>query len=209
MKCCILLFLCLTYFPFIPCAGNVKVTSIMITSALARSVALRRPICVTPRSSNFDNADGTSQVEEETFLDFTKLTSEYFYFMSSVEFVMSRAVYDNDIPKWPIDMKFISGYVGNSSVANVCHFYACNEDDPTNASDLGQSPLWTNTYQIVLVDKVTRKATQLPDWFKDKFKGKGCRDKAFILKPFPRPAVTFCRPSVVRLQICDQLMFVI
>ncbi|GFS05558.1 hypothetical protein ElyMa_004684800 [Elysia marginata] len=180
-----------------------KLSSIMITSAVARAVALHRPIRVVNQSSDAANPSGNGQTEE-TFLDFSRLMNDYYSFMSSSEFVMSRAMYNNDIAKWPLDLKFIHGYVGNTSVANVSHYYACSEEDETHSSDLGQSPLWTNTYQVVLIDKATRKPTQLPDWFKDKFKGRGCRDKGFIVKPFTRPALTFSLSSTVRWTDTDQ-----
>lgn len=177
-----------------------KIMSIMMTSAVARATALRRPIRVIAPKSDSDDKNP----EVETFLDFTKLSNDYFTFMSSSEFVMSRTLYDNRVSKWPLDMKFTQGFVGNSSVANVSHFYACDEEDKRNASDLGQTPLWTNTYQIVLIDKTTRKPTQLPDWFKEKFKGKGCMEKGFILKTFARPAVTFSQLFKVQWTDTDQ-----
>ena len=168
-----------------------------MTSAVARSAALQRPIRVKTQSTDVEDSSETIQANE-TFLDFRKLSSDHFIFMSSSEFVMSRAMYNNDIPKWPLDMKFTHGFVGNTSVANVCQFFACDEEDTANASESGQSLLWTNTYQIVLINKTSRKPTPLPDWFKEKFKGKGCMDKGFILKPFPRPALTFSQSTTVR-----------
>ncbi|RUS78434.1 hypothetical protein EGW08_013808 [Elysia chlorotica] len=179
-----------------------KLTSIMLTSALARAVALQHPI----PAKTIGDEDNTSDVTQadETFLNFRVLSGDHFIFMSSTEFVMSRSMYDYDVPKWPLDMTFTHGYVGNTSVANVCNFYACKEEDTANVSDSGQSLLWTNTYQIVLIDKTTRKPTQLPDWFKEKYKGKGCMDKGFILRPFPRPAVTFSQSSKVQWSDTDQ-----
>ena len=168
----------------------------MMMSAQAKFAALQQPVWVT-NSSNSDSVHGAGRPDGKTFLDLTEIISEYYIFMSSVEFVMSRAMYNNGVPKWPLDMKFTQGFVGNTSAANVCQVFACNEEDQTNASESGQTALCTKRYQVILVDKTTRKPTQLPDWLKKAYKGKGCMDKGFILKRFTRPSITFCHSSQV------------
>ncbi|GFO22931.1 hypothetical protein PoB_004943600 [Plakobranchus ocellatus] len=173
---------------------NPKITSIMTTSAVARMAALVKPIRLTSGRSGERSTSEPGQEDEETFLDYTRISNQYFTFMSSSEFVMNPAMYDNDVPKWPVDMVFTQGYIGNSSIANKCEFFTCGDTD----AGLDKILLWTNTYQIVAVDKTTRKPTGLPDWFKDKFKGRGCMDKGFVLRPFQRPANTFALPFTVR-----------
>ena len=163
-------------------------TSLMQTSSVARWYSLHTPL---PTSSD----RGEQQQEEEYFLDWPQLTDELFMFMSSSELLFSRALYNRNIQKWPLDMNFSLGNVGNCSVASSSAFYACGDEKDA----LSKILLWQNTNQFVAVNKTTRKAARLPGWFSDKYKGKGYMGKGLIVKPFDRPAVTFSNPSVVRL----------
>uniref|UniRef100_A0A0B6ZLL4 Uncharacterized protein n=1 Tax=Arion vulgaris TaxID=1028688 RepID=A0A0B6ZLL4_9EUPU len=158
--------------------ANAKITSVMITSVLSRAYALHKPDTVT----------------ENTFLDWPVVMNGKYTFVSSTEFRISQELYNPDIPKWPLDAKFSLGNVGNSSVANVIEFFA-HED--------GKSPLWTNVTQLVAIDTSTRKPTALPEWFKDKYKGKGCLEKGFIIKAFNRPPVTYVHPVKVNWSDTD------
>ncbi|CAL1536199.1 unnamed protein product [Lymnaea stagnalis] len=158
--------------------GNVKMTSIMLTSVIARQFVLHKPF----------NDSGS------IFLDWPALTEDRFTFVSSTQFKMSKALYGSEVPKWPLDVEFILGFVGNSSMAGVTNFYNVGETS---------EPLWTQINQLVSIDKVTRKPTPLPDWFKDKYKGKGCMDQGLIIKPFNRPSLTYSMPVVVRWSDTD------
>lgn len=144
----------------------------MLTSVIARQYVLHRP---------YDNSGNI-------FLDWPTLTSDRFTFVSSTQFKMSRSLYLAVTPKWPLDVEFVLGFVGNSSMASVSHFY--NEGKTAE-------PLWTQMNQLVSIDKTTRKPTALPQWFKEKYAGKGCMDKGLIIKPFDRPSVTYNHSVVV------------
>lgn len=148
----------------------------MITSVVSRGYALNRP----------------DEMSEKGFLDWPEVVKDRYTFVSSTEFRISKDLYDTRIPKWPLDAKFCLGNVGNSSVANVIEFFAHGEE---------KVPLWTNVTQLVAVDMATRKPTALPEWFKDKYKGKGCMDKGFIIRSFDRPPITFCHQMQVRSSI--------
>ncbi|GFS11585.1 hypothetical protein ElyMa_001351200 [Elysia marginata] len=166
-----------------------KITSIMTATMLSRFHAQFTPL---PASSN----DKEGIREKTYFMDWPILTDKYFTFVSSTEFVMSRAMYDNNLCKSPVDMKLSLGYIGNSSLAVVNDFYACSDVQKPSA------PLWTNTVQLVAVDKTTRKPAKLPDWYQSKYKGRGCRSKGLIIRAFERPAVTYAHPSVVQYSEC-------
>lgn len=149
----------------------------MLTSVLSRAYALHK----------------TDSVTGNEFLDWPRAMNGRYTFVSSAEFRMSQDLYNPDIPKWPLDAKFSLGNVGNSSIANVIEFYVHGKDE---------EPLWTNITQIVSIDMTTRRPTPLPEWFKDKYKGKGCLEKGFIIKPFERPAVTYSHSFRVCGQAC-------
>ena len=156
----------------------------MLASVSSRDCAFCIPL---PRS----NSNEPEKQQEEYFLDWPFFTSNFFHYVIGTEFVMSRAMYDNKVPKWPVDMKFTLGNVGSSSLTLTSDFYACNGEKEWS------TPLWTNTAQLVAVDKTTRKASRLPDWYQRKYKGRGCMNKGLIIKPFKRPAVTYAHPCVV------------
>ncbi|RUS82981.1 hypothetical protein EGW08_009266 [Elysia chlorotica] len=155
---------------------NPKITSIMHTSTVAREYANQTPLPTGDQE----------QAKEKYFLDWPLLTQEFFMFASCSEFVMSRALYEKNTRKWPLDMKFTLGNVGACSVATTCDFFALG----------GSEPLWTNTNQAVSVDKKTRMPARLPDWFLEKYRGKGHMDRGLIVKPFDRPTATYAHPSV-------------
>ena len=162
-------------------------TSIMQTSTLARLYAFHTllPTC--------DKEGQTT--EKKYFLDWPQLTQEFYTFASSSEFVMSRDLYEKNIRKWPLDMKFTLGNIGTCSVASTSQFFACPIEGETSSCS---TPLWSNTIQFVTVDKTTRKPARLPDWYLKKYKGKGYMDRGLVLKPFDRPAATYAHPAVVR-----------
>ncbi|BFZ22274.1 hypothetical protein BsWGS_25313 [Bradybaena similaris] len=151
--------------------ANPKITSLMITSVLARAYALNKPDSTTGKA----------------FLDWPTVSNGRYTFVSSTELRMSQDLYNPEIPKWPLDAKFSLGNVGNTSIANVIEFYVHGK----------AQHLWTNVTQLVCIDSTTRKPTPLPDWFKEQYKGKGCLEKGFIVKPFERPPITFVQPVTV------------
>lgn len=147
-------------------SGNASIISLMKTAGVSRTYALHHPDPVTG----------------DAFLDWPTLTSDRFMFMSSAEYTMSRKLYNCSIPKWPLDARFSLGNVGNSSVSYVVEFFVHGEDT---------APLWKCVTQSVSIDMATRKPSPLPDWFKDKYKGKGCMDTGFIIRGFDRPSITY------------------
>ncbi|CAG5117988.1 unnamed protein product, partial [Candidula unifasciata] len=146
--------------------SNANIISLMKTAMAARTYILHHPDPVTG----------------DVFLDWPRVTSDRYMFMSSAEYTMSRRLYDSSIPKWPLDARFSLGNVGNSSVSYVIELYVHNENT---------APLWKCVTQSVSIDTATRKPSPLPDWFKDKYKGKGCMDKGFIIRGFDRPSLTY------------------
>ncbi|CAG5117187.1 unnamed protein product [Candidula unifasciata] len=146
--------------------SNANIISLMKTAMAARTYILHHPDPVTG----------------DVFLDWPRVTSDRYMFMSSAEYTMSRKLYDSSIPKWPLDARFSLGNVGNSSVSYVIELYVHNENT---------APLWKCVTQSVSIDTATRKPSPLPDWFKDKYKGKGCMDKGFIIRGFDRPSLTY------------------
>ncbi|GFS11589.1 hypothetical protein ElyMa_001351300 [Elysia marginata] len=165
-----------------------KLSSIMRASVLARDCALSIPL---PQSR-----DGNQ--EQAFFMDWPHFTKNFFHFVFATEFVMSRAIHDKNFKKGPMDMKFTLGNIGNSSLALVSKF--SGDDGKTGAS----TPLWTNTVQLVAVDKTTRKPAKLPEWYRSKYKGRGCMDTGLIIKQFKRPDVTYAHPSVVQWSECGR-----
>ncbi|RUS69996.1 hypothetical protein EGW08_022241 [Elysia chlorotica] len=166
---------------------NPKMTSIMQTSSIARVYAFHTPL---PPTSGNEKQTGKTRF----FLDWPRLTQEFFTFVSSSEFVMSRALYKKSLKKWPLDMKFTLAHIGTCSIASTSEFFACPDGKTSTASEL----LWSNTNQFVTVDRATRKATRLPDWYLERYKGKGYMDRGLVVKPFERPAATYAHPSVVQ-----------
>ena len=181
--------------------GNPKITSIMLTTSISRLYVCHKPL---PSSNNKE----TQRQEENYLLDWPRLTEKFYMFASASEFVMSRALYDKNVQKWPLDMKFTLGHVGNCSIAYTCEFFDCSND----GRHWRKRPLWTSTSQVVTVDKSTRMPARLPDWFMDKYKGKGNMEKGLVLKPFDRPAVTYVHPTVVSFSllvfiVCNSVFF--
>ncbi|GFS11581.1 hypothetical protein ElyMa_001351100 [Elysia marginata] len=169
---------------------NPKATSLMQTSATARAYVFHTALPATTAGAKEGH-----ETEEKYFLDWLRLTEEFLVFVSSSELVISRALYENNVQKWPLDMRFVLGNVGNRTITSTNEFYTCDGDC--------NKLLWTNTTQFVAVDKTTRKAAKLPDWYLSKYKGKGYMDKGLIVKPFSRPDVTYVHPHVVQWKDTD------
>ena len=172
--------------------GNPKLTSLMQTTSLARSCAFHTMLPTHDKEGQI--------TEEKYFLDWPRITQQFFIFASASEFVMSRALYEKNVRKWPLDMKHTLGNIGSCSVTSTTQFFACPVERETSSCSI---PLWSDTHQIVTVDKKTRQPARLPDWFLKKYKGKGYMDRGFVLKSFDRPAVTYAHPSMVRFASSD------
>lgn len=145
----------------------------MLTSVISRSHVLNKP---------YNNAG-------HVFLDWPTITKNNFTFVSSTQFTMSRSLYLTEVPKQPLDVVFVMGYVRNSSMGSVTHFY--------NAGKTTKQPLWTQLNQMVYIDRETRKPTALPEWYKKKYQDKGCIEKPVLFSPLDRPSPTYKQSVVV------------
>ncbi|XP_059147679.1 uncharacterized protein LOC131935311 [Physella acuta] len=159
--------------------GNPKLTSLMLTSVISRSHVMNRP---------YNNAG-------HVFLDWPSITKNNFTFVSSTQFTMSRSLYSAEVLKQPLDEVFVMGYVRNSSMGSVSHFYT--------AGKTIEEPLWTQLNQLVYIDRETRKPTALPDWYKNKYKDKGCMEKPVFFNPLDRPSPTYKQSVVVQWSDTD------
>ncbi|CAL1536198.1 unnamed protein product [Lymnaea stagnalis] len=145
--------------------GNPKVTSLLSLCNTARLSTLQRPY------------------GESSFQDMLSVTQDKMCFVTSTSVRLSKRLYDFRVPKWTLDAEIALSFVGNTSVANTVSFFLPGESN---------EPLWKHVFQIVTVDKNTRKPLALPDWFKAKYAGKGCDAKGLIIKPFQKPTKTIC-----------------
>ena len=118
----------------------------------------------------------------DTFLDWQKVTSDRLTFMSSTEATFSKSLYDPSVDKSRFDVKLSLGYCGNASVALVTEYYETGKRD---------EPLLRQVSQTVSVSKTTRKPIPFPEWFKNKYTGKGVLDQGLVLRPFDRPENTY------------------
>ncbi|GFN93386.1 hypothetical protein PoB_001989200 [Plakobranchus ocellatus] len=139
----------------------------------------------------------TQSQREQAFINWPRITKEFYVFGACAEFTMSRALYDPDVPKWLLDFRFTQGFVGTCSVTNITEFYA-------RVGENEKRLLWKNTYQLVIVDKKTRKPTRTPKWFIDKYQGWGSLQKGLAFRPFKRPRLTYCHPIQVQWSDTDE-----
>ncbi|XP_005094022.2 uncharacterized protein LOC101858767 [Aplysia californica] len=130
----------------------------------------------------------------DIFMDWARTTSDRLIFISSTEVSFSRALYDPEVKKTELDVKIKLGYVGNASVAMVTELYSPDNKD---------EPICSQVAQTVSIDKSTRKPTPFQDWFRDKFVGRGIRDRGLVIRPFERPENAFPYELKVRWSDTD------
>lgn len=98
-----------------------------------------------------------------TFLEFSKLCLDHFYFTVSTGLQIDRTFYDLiscDQPSKPSFMvNLLPGYIGRTSMNFVYHL---TTDDHPNF-------LAKHTTQYVIVDKDSRKPVLIPDWWRRKY----------------------------------------
>uniref|UniRef100_A0A2C9L6B3 Acyl-ACP thioesterase-like C-terminal domain-containing protein n=2 Tax=Biomphalaria glabrata TaxID=6526 RepID=A0A2C9L6B3_BIOGL len=153
--------------------GNPNIDSIMKISGISRVYFFDQPL---------DDSG-------KRFLDFNVILKDRLLFMVSTHFRMSKLLYNPDIPKWPINGQYSLSNVGNSSLIDQISFYS---------PDITSEPLWTQRCQLVSVNNDTRLPSALPDWFQDKYKGKGGMDKGLAVMPIQRPLNTYSYPITVQ-----------
>ena len=99
---------------------------------------------------------------ERAFLNWGRVTKDLHGFGQYSEFTMTKALYDPDVPKWSLDFRIRLGFIGACSITNACEFHARGKDG-------SKILLWSNKYQLVMVDKKSRQPARIPAWFKDKY----------------------------------------
>lgn len=158
--------------------GNARLQSMLTNAVVTRIYMYHMPY----------NAAG------DTFLDWQKVTSDRLTFMSSTEATFSKSLYDPSVDKSRFDVKLSLGYCGNASVALVTEYYETGKRD---------EPLLRQVSQTVSVSKTTRKPIPFPEWFKNKYTGKGVLDQGLVLRPFDRPENTYAYDVKVRWNDTD------
>ena len=103
-------------------------------------------------------------------------------FMASTSTKYDFKLYDIDrrAPNADLKIALRLGYVGRSSLNSVAELY-CGKTGSVFA---------TNTNQVVMVDKSTRKPTTIPDWWKDKHGPLVQDGKALVVSLVDVPSVT-------------------
>ena len=99
---------------------------------------------------------------ERAFLTWGRLCKDLYGYTQYTEFTMTKALYDPDVPKWSLDFRLRLGFIGACSITNACDFYARGKDG-------SKILLWSDKFQLVMVDKKTRQPARIPAWFKDKY----------------------------------------
>ncbi|RUS68703.1 hypothetical protein EGW08_023536 [Elysia chlorotica] len=200
-----------------------RTSSLMWVDALTRYYVLHRPLDDQTEPSKQGDGVGSSSgissqvaglsLQTETgsagqklwsyedttraFLNWGQFLKNAHSFGQYSELTMTKALYDREVSKWTLDLRFRLGFVGACSVTKICEYFARGKD--------GKNVLiWSNKYQQVAVDKKTRQPTRVPTWFKDKYQGKGCLSQAMVLRPFKKPEVTFCHPILVQYSDIDE-----
>ena len=135
--------------------------------------------------------------EGDTFLDWLKVRNipgaTIFNGSTKVEFY--KSLYDPKTPIEHIEATYNLGKVGKSTCAFVADF--------RNGDERGES-LWKQTTQFVRIDEKSMRPSPFPEWFKDKFSGKGIPGcQGFVMRPFKRPEDTYVYDIKVRLSDID------
>lgn len=114
-----------------------------------------------------------------TFLEYDKLTANTLTYMASVKTEFTRELYKLvdglSMPTFEAELQL--GYVGSSSLNSIATL---------KNIDTGEI-LATNTNQVVVVDKTTRRPTPIPDWWKDKYISFVAGNKRLIVPPLEVP----------------------
>ena len=124
---------------------------------------------------------------EETgcsFLEYDTLTQDKYTFMAStktdVDLDFYRIADHQKLPSLAVNIHL--GYVGSASLNSVAELV-----------DLDSGKVFaTNTNQVVMVDKTTRKPSVLPDWWKDRYKKHVIGNVALVVPLIPAPENDRC-----------------
>ncbi|XP_046563555.1 uncharacterized protein LOC124272431 [Haliotis rubra] len=141
--------------------GNPTMASVLKFVSTARTFATNRRLDDTGR----------------TMFDFDQLFSDTMSFVASTEVISEKAVYDTSVPKSPLDVLYQLGYVGKSSLSTVASIVV---------PSTGQTIL-RNINQFVVVDKMSRRPTPLPDWWREKYGGIAILKDPLIVPRLQRP----------------------
>ncbi|ELT97262.1 hypothetical protein CAPTEDRAFT_192400 [Capitella teleta] len=143
--------------------GNVSVSRIQRLLSAVRIAAYHTPNLIT----------GVS------FLEYDTLTSDCLTFMASTKTEVSRDLYTLvNLPELPaLQAEIQLGYVGTSSLNSIALLR-----NKANGHVLAQ-----NVNQVVTVDKVKRKPTPIPDWWKTKYVPVVSGNQRLIVAPLQIP----------------------
>ncbi|KAH9509826.1 hypothetical protein Btru_045329 [Bulinus truncatus] len=150
--------------------GIPDLVRVMIYTVSAESFANRYP-CLPE--------DG----ELATFMYWDKLMQDRTSFVASTEYTFSRTFYNDSVPKWPLTVKHSFGGAGKTSLLTRALFFTANS----------QEPVITRIAKIVSVDRKTRRPLALPDWYREKLKGKEEKMPDFQFTGFKKALQTFVR----------------
>ncbi|XP_005112068.1 uncharacterized protein LOC101854131 [Aplysia californica] len=154
--------------------GHPSLFQLMKTAVIVRSIGL------------FCSCEG----EISSMIDFSDLLNQTgsTIFVAVTDFEMSRDMYNRFLVKAPLDARVSLGHVGNGSITMQIELFL-----PGNPQ-----AIMTHKKKVVLVNPDTRKPMPLPEWYKQKFAGKGVLEGIpFRIEKFQRPAKTFFRRSEI------------
>ncbi|CAG5120785.1 unnamed protein product [Candidula unifasciata] len=118
---------------------------------------------------------------EERWIPWADVRRNHLTFISSLEIVISRRLYDRHVPKWHLGAKVSLGFIGKSTATFPAELYIPGS----------QEILIKQTTQINGIDKTTRKSQPFPDWFRSKYEDQCSLKQGFRLEPFSRPQETY------------------
>ena len=111
------------------------------------------------------------------------LSSQYYLsFYIGAALNMSPRFYHKSLQRSHLKVKFSLGCVGKTSAIIICEIFHPNWNES----------VLTEINKVVLIDIRTRKPTPFPQWFLDKYQGKGVMENiSFRLEKIERPTKTF------------------
>lgn len=96
---------------------------------------------------------------DQTFADLDTLLKENYEFYATLDIEMNREFHRVSSPKYPLEILCELIYIGNSSYRTLKTLRHLEKDVPYG----------TCSIQSVLVNRATRKPTQLPEWWRVKY----------------------------------------
>lgn len=123
-----------------------------------------------------------------TFRDYAEVTSDRLTFLVTSRMDIERCLYDNKIPKCPLDISVQGGYIGSSSLNSIA-----------TAQTLQGQGLLSNINQVVSIDRSTRRPMPLPEWWRTKYAKVAEKFSSLKFERYPRPdSVVSYQVKVVR-----------